>query len=371
MYASYEIKNDPVFIEFISNKELADSTKRIYAYRLKDFSVFLDKSPSDILYDSESCRIEENLYRFIENMREEGKSEITIQNNLDTIRTFYNSYNMNLPPNSYFIGENEVEDRILNKSHVEYALSIINKRDKAIILLQYTSGIYPQLLRNLKYEDFIMAMDNHLDIDEENLMNIKAVVNDLYRKHDLTGKWKFTKKSGEIYYTFNTTESSRAILDYLMHRERTGKPLQNLSDPLFVNQDNMKLKKSTYDGIFTRINKKADFKLLDTNKRFFTSFNLRKSFRKALMDSGMDRLMIDAIFGYKSIIQWDPEDVENLLINYKRASKFLVMDEYNDLERLKSKLNKNDMELKEIKKQVELLNYMVTIEKNNSQEYTI
>ena len=368
MHASYEIKNDPVFKEFISNKELADSTKNIYAYRLKDFSSYLDKSPSEIVGDCESCEFIKQLSSFIEDMRSDGKSEITIQNNLDTIRTFYNTHDMSLPPNSYFTVENEVENRVLNRSNVEYALSIINKRDKAIILLQYTSGIYPQLLRNLKYKDFINAMDDYLDIDEKDLLNIKTVINHLAKKNDLTGKWKFTKKSKEIYYTFNTTESSNAIIEYLMYRERAGKHLIDLSDPLFVNQDNMKLKKSTYDGIFNRINKKADFKLLGSNKRFFTSFNLSKSFKKALMDSGMDKQMIDAIFGYKSIIQWDPEDVENILINYKRASKYLVMDELNDMECLKSKLKRNDIELKEIKKELEYLNYLITLNKNNSRE---
>ena len=359
MFASGEIKADPVFKLFIANKKLAESTKNIYAYRLKDFCDFLDKSPSEILSDCESSEVEEKLTIFLKNMRDEEKSEITIQNNLDTIRTFYNSHDMNLPPNSYFI-HNEFEDRVLSRPHVKHALTIVNKRDRAIILLQYTSGMSPQLLRNLQYEDFINAMKDYLDVDEKKLLNIKTVVNILSKKHELIGKWEFIKKSGEIFHTFNTTESSNAILDYLIQRERTEKPIKKLEDPLFVNQDNIKLKKSTYDGIFTRINKKADFKLLDSNKRFFTSFNLRKSFKQALIDSGMDKEMITALFGHKSVIQWDREDLENLLIKYKHATRFLVMDDADDLECLKSKLKENNKELEEIKKQIHYLNQLIT-----------
>jgi hypothetical protein len=40
------------------------------------------------------------------------------------------------------------------------------------------------------------------------------------------------------------------------------------------------------------------------------------------------------------------------------------MDELKDMECLKTKLKRNDMELKEIKKELEYLNYLVTLKQN-------
>ena len=353
-----------MFKNFIKDKKLAVSTKNIYAYRLKDFSDYVSRLPSEIL-DNDSEYIEKKLFNYIKSIRDEGNSEITIQNNLDTIRTFYNSFDFKIPSNQYFKEDIDFEDQILNKSHVKKALNVTNKRDEAIILLQFTSGISPKILRNLTYGDFIHAVSDYMDIDEIDILNIKKVVNLLSKKQELIGKWMIRKKSGEIFYTFNTTESSRAILDYLMYRQRTDIPVKNLQNPLFVNQDNLKLIKSTYDSIFTRINKKADFKHLDSNKRFFTAINLKKSFKEALIKSGADNTTIDAISGLKSIINWDKEDIENLKMIYKHASTFLIIDDENNTESLKTKLKKNDDELNELKNQIKYLKHLMVKYKNN------
>lgn len=359
MFSADDIKNDVNFKEFIKDKNLAPSSKNIYAYRLKDFSDFIAKSPSEILESYESEYFKKIIFDYIKSMRDGGKSEITIQNNLDTIRTFYNGYNIKIPSNKDFNPEIEFEEEVLSKYHVKKALEVINKRDEAIILLQFTSGISPKILRNLTYGDFINAMDDYLNIPENKVLNIKNIVNILSKKHELIGKWVIRKKTGEIFYTFNTTESSLAIMDYLMQRQISSKPVKNLKDPLFVNQANLKLKKSTYNGIFTRINKKADFKLLNYNKRFFTSINLKKSFKESLLKGGLDKNMVNIISGRKSPVKWDKEDVENFKINYKRSSRFLIIEENNDLESLKTRINKNDVELNELKSQIKYLKHLM------------
>lgn len=362
MFSAEDIKNDDIFKSFIKNKELSASSKNVYAYRLKDFSDFTGKTPYEIIEDHNSGYFEKSIIGYIKSLRDEKKSELTIQNKLDTLRAFYSKYDIIFPSYNDFKEETEFEEEIPNKSHVKKALQLINKRDKAIILLQFTSGISPKILRNLTYGDFIKAMEDYIPIKEIDVIKIKKIVNYLSNEQELIGKWRIIKKPGEIFYSFNTTESSRAILEYLMYREINNKHVKKLEDPLFVNRNNIKLKKSTYDGIFTRINTKADFKHLDSNKRFFTSNNLKKSFRETLKKSGADKTMIDAISGLKSIIKWDKENVENFKINYKRNSRFFIIEE-NDIESLKTKLERNDDELRELKDQIKYLRHLLAQEK--------
>lgn len=360
MFSVNDIKNDNTFRDFIKDKDLKKSSKNIYAYRLKGFSDFIAKSPSEIMGSYESKQFEKNIFNYIQQLRNDGKSEITIQNYLDTLKTFYNRQYIKIPSNNDLNKERRFETQTLNKSHVKKVLNLISKRDGAIILLQFTSGISPQQLRDLTYYDFIKAMDDYIDFEETNYLNVKKVVNHLSSKQELIGKWLITKKTGEIFYTFNTTESSHAILNYIMYRELTNIPIRNLLDPLFVNKKNLKLKKSTYDGIFTRINKKTDFKHLETNKRFFAPINLKKAFKKALLESSADKTMLNVISGIKSIENWDKENIENFKISYKRNSKFLIMAENDEVEYLKTKLKRTDVEINELKNQIKYLRHLMT-----------
>lgn len=303
----------------------------------------------------------------------EGKSELTIQNKMDTIKSFYNRPELKIPPfngieNSASLTRLEnhksVEGPILDKSHIKDALNMVNIRDKALILLHFTSGLSPQMVRDLSYDDFLKAMDNYLELSVD-VLNMRKLVNHLLDKQELIGRWKITRNNGDLYYTFNSTESTQAILDYLLQREISGQYVENPEDPLFVNQRNIRLKKSTYDGIFNRINKKLNINNYFTNKKFITPSQLKKSFKNSLIKGGAPKIFIDSISGYRSGLSWDEEVVENLRINYKRNCRFLLIKDEDKVKELETKLKKTDLEINELRTQIKYLKHLVDQDKRN------
>ena len=92
-----EIIDDPYFINFIKTKNLSESSERVYSGRLRAFCEFIGKNPSELIKEAQverSRKINKYFKEYIENLEKSGKSTNTIVNRMDTVKAFYNEYDV-------------------------------------------------------------------------------------------------------------------------------------------------------------------------------------------------------------------------------------------------------------------------------------
>lgn len=372
-----DIQKDETFRNFIKNREIRESTETLYARRLTDFCNFIDKDPTELIEEAlkehnlktEDQTAYNDLKNYLDILKDEGKSFNTIKNRYDTLKAFFNEFNISTPniKNPIAYENDDLTLEIPDINHVKKAVQVSGLRDKAIILLHFTSSMGAIELRYLTYRDFINSINEYLDLNDEEKLDLSMVVSELDKIEDAVGTWNIKKiKSGIDYTTFNSPESTHAILDYLIEREMNNKPVKSFEDPLFVNTRNKPLEKSVHGAIFKRINDKAGFKYLDGKRRFFTSGTLRKTFEKSMYSASMDKTTINSLLGYKLNRQNKSglKNIEDLKNQYTNALDFLRLESSNDnnnseFEMLITKFNERDKELNEIKEHVKYLEELV------------
>lgn len=367
--SNLEILKDPYFINFIERKNLSKSTERVYLGRIKSFCQFVGKNPSELIKEARNesgIKIDEYFHDYIENLKNSGKSFNTIINQTDTVKSFYNQFDINtknIKPIIFPETDNLDYNKLVSLDQIREALELSSLRDKAIVLLHLSSGMEATELRFLTYGDFINSIEEYIDFKPEELLNVRKIADSLLKMDDLVGTWKIEKhRTEKAYVTFNTPESTKAILSYLIDRERKNKTIKSLNVPLFVNSQNQALKKSVHGSIFKRINNRANFGYLTKNRRLFSSTMLRKYFKTQLHGSGVDDATIDAFLGQKldnNINYHSNEEVRILKEKYIDSLNVLSVENANietetitsnEYKMLISKLNQKDKELEEIRK---------------------
>lgn len=371
--SDFIIISDPLFKNFIERRKLSKSTETVYVGRIKSFCEFLGKNPTQLIKDAQNGRkINRYFNEYIESLKEKGKSSNTIINRVDTVKAFYNEYNIDITSINHIIFPHSskiTSEKIISHDQIKESLELSNLRDKAIILLHISSGMEATELRNLTYGDFINSIGEYVDLDYEDQFNVNKISHTLSKIDKIIGTWKIKKhRTKRSYVTFSTPETTKAILSYLMDRERKNKLVKSLKDPLFVNSQNQALNVSAHGSIFKRVNNRANFGYLTEKRRFFSSTMLRKYFKNELNVSGADETTINAILGQKldpNIDYHSDIEVKKLKAIYLKVSDNLSIEKTvidnvtsKEYENLVKKLNEKDKELEEIKKQ---LNYIKNI----------
>lgn len=155
-------------------------------------------------------------------------------------------------------------------------------------------------VRNLTFKDFVTAIEEYLDLDDTDKNNMFKVAVNLKDKKEIVGTWKIRRyKTKMPYITFNSPESTVAIVDYIFYRYKMNKPIKNIDDPLFTTKDNAKITSGSHYKLFLRLNDRVGFGLRTKKRRFFTSHMLRKLFTTSLYQAGVDKLAIDWMLGHK------------------------------------------------------------------------
>ena len=362
-----KITNDPYLENFIKSRKLSESSERVYIGRLRSFCEFLGMNPSELIKEARKNRgskINEYFHDYIDNLKTSGKSFNTIINHVDTVKAFYKEFDVDTEGINQIISP-ETDDlnpkEIISSHQIKESLELSCLRDKAIILLHTSSGMEATELRHLSYGDFITSIEEYIDLNPEDKFKVAEIADKVFKMDGIVGTWKISKnRTGKNYVTFNSPESTQAILSYLIDRERKNKPIKSLKDPLFVNSKNQALNVSTHGSIFKRVNNRANFGYLTKKRRFFSSTMLRKYFKTKLYESGIDEPISNALLGQKldDNIDYHSEAEIKLLKNKylealdnlsfeKRNIESVSSEEYKELVK---KLDEKDKELKEIKK---------------------
>jgi integrase len=374
--ANLEIMDDPYFKNFIKTKNLSKSSERVYSGRLRAFFEFINKNPSELIKEAqiENMKINKYFLEYIENLKKSGKSNITIINRMDTVKAFYKEYDIDTeginrivsPLTDIYLKPND----IISQDQIQDALELSSLRDKAIILLHMSSGMEANELRHLSYGDFLNSIEEYVDIKPEEVFNIKKIEDKLNKMDQIVGTWKIEKnRTKRPYVTFNTPESTRAILSYLIDRERKNKPITSLEDPLFVNSQNQALNISAHGSIFKRINNRANFGYITRKRRFFSSTMLRKYFKAKLYESEVDEKTIKSILGQQlnTDINYPSDDeIKELKTKYRGILNDLSIERVNietvtskEYNNLIKQLHEKDKELEEIKKHLNHIKHII------------
>jgi integrase len=229
-----DITFDVLYIEYIHYRNLRPETIRSYTRKLTIYSNITGMTLTQLIEEAESDedlrirkrlrRIKVHLIDLQEYLISRNYSPQKIDDIITTIRGFYAYYEIDLPKRTYHAPIPDLQkEAIPTKEDVKKALSYCNTKYQAIILLMSSSGISIGDVLNLKVSDFLSAINIPKKQHQINKLNIKTV-NDFCE--DMVPIWQI--QSGTSHITFNTPETTRKILDYLIEH-----PPRNVDDPLF------------------------------------------------------------------------------------------------------------------------------------------
>ncbi|OEC84933.1 MULTISPECIES: tyrosine-type recombinase/integrase [Methanobacterium] len=370
-----DIENDPCVKDFLRSRRLRESTKKEYLGRLKQYCLFTGKTPTELIDEAEmeqdqgiksrKRKIKGYILDYIDDFKNNNKADTTTKTHIETIFGFYKAYDIDTPSLRNLFSNNQTNatfEELPELKHIKQAIKACNIRDRAIILLHFSSGMGASEVRHLTCKDFVKAIDEYLDLDSLDKENMFKVAVNLKDKNDLIGTWKIRRyKTNMPYITFNSPESTHAIIDYIFYRYKMNKPVKNINDYLFTTKDNAHITKGNHQKIFMRLNDRVGFGRRAEKRRFFTSHMLRKIFTTSLYKAGVDKLAIDWMLGHKinpvteAYFKTNEKDLKN---NYIKVLHHLTLEKIK-VQRIKSEevkdivrdLDKKDKEIKMLREE--------------------
>jgi len=327
-----DILEDQIIKNFLNNRNISDSTKIQYEIRIRSYCNFTGKTPTELVDEATKEQnnsvifidrtLKKYMYNFIEELNQKNKSENTIKAHLETIKALYydnNITSLNMKNITKKSAKNLILEELPTKEHIHKALKYCNLRDKAIILLQFSSGLSAAEIRHLTYGQFYIAIKGYITPNINEIFNIDRIYSQIKNKDNIIGIWNSYEsyKTDIDYLTFNSTESNKAIIDYLLERNNK-KPITSFDEPLFI-ANGRQIAEHTLSAIYRRINQRASLGSRNEKRNFLTSNIPRKMFRTALLKCDVEYLAIELMLGHK---------IDDIKLAYYRNSPGILKKEY-------------------------------------------
>jgi len=185
------------------------------------------------------------------------------------------------------------------KSDIRNALQHSNLEDQAIILLISSSGMDYEQICKLTFGNFYDAICVYMGDEEFDIVRIAEILD--YRENitreNITGTWYVKRqKTGNEYYTFSTTESIKAIIDYLMERQEKNGIIKSRGEVLFENFGG-KIPENSFIAHFFQMINNEEGAGLSGKPQNFQFHSLRKYFASKLYKNGLSQIDIDWFLG--------------------------------------------------------------------------
>jgi integrase len=391
-FSRTDIINDELVKEFFLAKNIRDSTKNHYIDRLRRYCNFIGKTPTQMIEEAENeeeqrlrmrkRKIRKYLISWFDKMRTDGYARNTINSQLTSVKTFYRSFEIELPQFNKTSSRDETKsfEKIPTKEDIKKALNYANLKYKAIILLMSSSGMGAAEIINLTYGNFLEAIEDYFKPSKDELFDIPLISEKLRKNGNIIPTWRIKRyKTRMPYITFSTPESMEALLLY-MNQRLENYPINSLDDWIFLSEG-VKMTSHTLSTYFRRLNKDAGFPKLE-HSVFFHSHALRKFFGTTLYGKGVQRLNYDFMMGHridKLAEAYTKPNVELLKREYVRCLDDLSIEsvkirriESEEVKNIVNELNKKDEEMEAMKKQMgvmeEMIKKMVKNQLNNDPE---
>jgi len=360
-FSKQDILDDIYFIDFLNSRPLEPGSIKSYIVRLKDYCNFTRMSPTELIEEAKKEQIDRvwpsdrkirrRLNTYTRDM-EQRLEPSTVKKAVSLLKGFYHEFNIE----TFSIKtrkpiSSDYED-LPTMDEIKQAVRNAKTRDKALILLHLSSGLSANEVLNLKYADFLKAIDTPGDTHINKLRD--------YISDTTIPSWRLRrgKTKGEKFTTFSSPESTYAIVDYLEERGYE-------CEWLFTPQKYCKrIKDNTYISIFSRINDKHGFGLIEkeTQNRF-TSHQLRRVFATNLEKAKVDQTKINYMLGHqdkeinKAYFKKDPESIKEDYI--AGLDSITVLSKIEHVKFKDAEVQKVLSELKSLKQRDELQRHVI------------
>ena len=265
------VTEDPLFQEFISNRNLSEGSIRLYRIALQQYSNFCGKTLKDLIDEAENeedegirirkRKIKERLNTFKSNLIEKEYATNTINTTVNRVRSFYNEFEIQLPRT---LKRKARKDKKLDTftdlptiEDIQHILSYANPTYRAMILLGFSSGMSRSELLNLTFKHYYDAIPF-----TKYPKTLEELINRVGELGDIVPLWRVTRvKTGNDYFTFSSPEASDAILNYLIDLQvRFPDYNPKPEDHFLRNKTNRKVHTRSLTEMMHRLNEKAGFK---------------------------------------------------------------------------------------------------------------
>ena len=369
-----DIENDKFIKDFFQARDLRTSTKEVYLKKLFKYCTFVEKTPTELINEAEKeedhrirmkdRQIKRYLLDYLNFLKKSQFSYNFIKQCIMTVKTFYREFEIELP-NIRLKRNNQndlqtIED-IPSKDEIKEALGYSNKKYKGIILLMSASGMGSSEIRNLKYSDFLTAIEE-LDVKESD--SIKNIYLKLRKNNGFIGVWKIRRiKTGMPYITFSTHESLTAIADYILSQERDKNHIKTPDDWLF-DSSNKQTASSTLIYYLRKINDTLGCGF-SGRQRKFKAHSLRKYFASTLNKNKLPELATHWMLGHRidQVTEaYFKADIDSLKKEYLKAVNDLSFEKVKiktvtskEYDRLLNDSKEKDEKIAAMEKRMELL----------------
>jgi integrase len=320
-------------VELFLNSVRSEITRSSYHVYLKKYMEYMGLT--DLLSETNPRLIEQQIIKFIIDMKQQNKSHSAIQNYTNAILAFYkiNDVVLNTTKISKFMPEDKrvKKDRAYEHQEISKLLEIAEDRFKVIILLMASSGIRVGSVPALKLRN----------LDDN--------------------KTKLTVYEGtrEEYFTFITPECKKAIDNYIDMRARYGEKI-NDDSYLIREQFNTRLKGAAPRPIktITILTKLIEMSvrcgIRNQGIRVPIAHGFRKFFTTQLINSKLNPEIREMLLGHKiglASAYYRPTEQE-MYNEYMKAVNLLTINEENRLKIKVQLLEGEKNEITSLKKQV-------------------
>lgn len=363
-----------------------------YIIGLAYFCAMVEKKPTELINEAiaeikQGKLLNERSYfmylkRFEGLLKEVGFADTTQNNYLTAVRSFYGSYEIEMPKKRG--GRKRRKRPLRENANVEITREDIQKlldvskylRDKALIFAVTSSGLGRAELRLLDVGDFVRGYDEETGI---------SMLKDVWRV-----------KTGNDFISFFSSECSAMIWQYLeMERGiRREEVERHLNEPLFTATKNTwkgakgltsRLEAQSIDGIFRNLAMRVDGQNgpweTENGNTIYNKFhphNLRKFFSTQMKLSGCLEILVEFMMGHQiesTREAYDitkPKDLKEIYLKFMPAviiqpteTQVIQSKEYKEL---KEKIAIYDFALKERNHEVEELKKELAIQRELIEE---
>ncbi|OEC86753.1 tyrosine-type recombinase/integrase [Methanobacterium bryantii] len=319
------VEDESLFIEFCDNRGLSKGSILAYRTSLQKYSDFTNMSLEELIQQAEDeeeeqirmkrRKIRSYLMDFRKYLNEQKFASNYVSQVISQVRTFYSEYEVELPKKfrrqSRRDKVQETFEDIPTMDDVKKSLDYSSPTYRAITLLCVSSGMSRAEVCSLTFKDFYKAVG----LREDLMKTIPDLIEKIKEIDDLIPMWKIHRiKTGKAYFTFNSPETTDAILDYLDQHYRDYAWQPKPEDQLF-RQYNKPITPDSVTVQYQRINKRAGFPKIN-GRVHIRPHSLRKVFATTLEKNRMPHLMSRWMLGHtiegttNAYFKADPESIK-------------------------------------------------------------
>lgn len=272
-----ELKNDPLIIEWFKFRRAKSNTQEGYLFSMQEYTEFTGMSPAELIEEAEvevdartkprKQKIRGYIISFREHLIGKGNAPLTVEQRVTGVRSFYKAFDIIIPEverRDTTAKSLETNKGLPEKEDIRKVLGIADPFEKAFILVGLSSGLSVNEITNMKVKDFTNGYNPE---DEITTLKLRR------------------EKTNYDFVTFLTPEATRAVKNYIDHRNRTPKE-GNKTRRL----DQLRKQKVTNENGYLFVSRHIEDEFLETGNeeiRKIGEAGIQDAYRKLSEDAGL------------------------------------------------------------------------------------